>query len=579
MTAPPPSVAFAAVLVDELARAGVTDACLAPGSRSAPVAMALHRDDRIRLHVRHDERSASFLALGIAKATRRPVAVVCTSGSAVANLHPAVVEADTARVPLLLLTADRPEELRGTGANQTIDQVRIFGAAVRWYCEVGAPHDAAAQTAYWRSMASRACASTRGIVGGPVGPVHLNLALREPLVAAPGAEVDPSAGGRTDGGPWTTTGDGRRPPSAGDVAWLTEQIQATERGVIVVGDSDVDPGALQHLAAAAGWPLLAEAHSSARAGDQAIASFDYLLRDPLFAAAHDPDLVVVVGRIGVSRSVLGWLSADVPQVLLDRDGAWLDPGRALRRVITADPDLTAAAVVDDLLERSQSQWLKSWRNADARVSAAVDAVLDAETAPTEPGVARDLVAAVPSGAALVVASSMPVRDLSLVMRPRAGLRVLANRGASGIDGFVSTAMGVATASAGPTFALAGDLSLLHDQNGLLPSPTGRPDIVFVVLNNDGGGIFSFLPQARHPRAFEDLFGTPHGVAFEQLAAAHQIGYRRVERAGDLTDAVLGASSAREVQLVEVRTDRAANLDLHRRLEQAALDALGNGAGA
>ena len=571
MTAPPPSVVLATVLVDELARGGVTDVCLAPGSRSAPLAMALHADDRIRLHVRHDERSAAFLALGMARVSRRPVGVVCTSGSAVANLHPAVVEADAARVPLLLLTADRPPELRGTGANQTIDQLKIFGNSVRWFCEVGAPERG--QEVYWRSAVSRACAQARGTAGGAAGPVHLNLALREPLVPPAGLEVAADAGGRPDGGPWTTTGDGQRPPSSADVAWLAEQIQATERGVIVVGDTDADTAALQRLAGAAGWPLLAEPHSGARYGPHAIATFDYLLRDAPFAAAHDPDLVVVVGRLGVSRTLSTWLSPDVHQVLLDRDGAWLDPGRSLRRVVAADPGLAAAAVVDDLLDRQESEWLRSWRAADDVVCAAIDRVLDEQVHPTEPGVARDLPAALPSGAALVVGSSMPVRDLALFMRPRAGLRILANRGASGIDGFVSTTLGVAALHEGPTFGLCGDLSLLHDQNGLLPAPTGRPDAVLVVVNNDGGGIFSFLPQARFPRGFEALFATPHGVVLEQLAAAHQIGYRQVERAADLEDAVIGAARAGGIQLVEVRTVRAANVDLHRRLEQAALDAL------
>ena len=567
----PPAPQLAAVLVDELARNGVTDACLAPGSRSAPLAMALDADDRIRLHVRHDERSAAFLALGLAKASQRPVAVVCTSGSAVANFHPAVVEADAAGVPLLLLTADRPPELRGTGANQTIDQIKIFGSAVRWFCEVGAPD--AEQAGYWRSVADRACGEARGALSGPPGPVHLNLALREPLVAPAGQQPDPTVGGRPDGGPWTHTGEPRRTPGAQDVAWLAEQIQATERGLLVVGDTGADPRPLQALAAAAGWPLIAEPQSGARSGPNAVSTYDYLLRHPLFGGSHNPDLVVVVGRIGLSRSLLGWLSPDVPQVLLDGYGTWRDPKRTLWRVMTGDPALTATAVRDDLLDREDSEWLGSWRRAEQVVRTAVDEVLDADDVPSEPRSARDLAAAVPAGSTLAVASSMPVRDLDLTMHPRSGLRVLANRGASGIDGFVSTALGIAAADRGPVFALGGDLSVLHDQNGFLPSPTGRPDLVMVVLNNDGGGIFSFLPQARFPRGYETLFGTPHGIDFANLAALHGLGHRRLDSAGDLADRVLAARVAGGIQLVEVRTDRAANLDLHRRIEQAALTAL------
>ena len=567
----PPAPQLAAVLVDELARSGVTDACLAPGSRSAPLAMALYADDRIRLHVRHDERSASFLALGIARATQRPVAVVCTSGSAAANFHPAVVEADAAGVPLLLLTADRPPELRGTGANQTIDQIKLYGAGVRWFCEVGTPDSE--QAVYWRSVADRACGEARGALGGPPGPVHLNLALREPLVPPAGQDLDPAHAGRADGGPWTATGDARRTPAADDVAWLAEQIQATERGLLVVGDVSADPRPLQALAAAAGWPLVAEPQSGARGGPNAISSYDYLLRHPLFAGAHNPDLVVVVGRVGLSRPLLSWLSPDVPQVLVDGHGAWRDPGRTLRRVITADPARAAGAVLDDLLSRDDSPWLASWRRAERVVRDAVDAVLDADDVVSEPRTARDLVAAVPAGAAMVVASSMPIRDLNLTMRPRTGVRVLANRGTSGIDGFVSTAMGVAAAHSGPVFALGGDLSALHDQNGFLPSPTGRPDLVVVVVNNDGGGIFSFLPQARFPRGYETLFGTPHGVDFSDLARLHGLGFSRLRSAGELSDTVLAARARGGVQLVEVRTDRAANVDLHRRLEEAAFSAL------
>ena len=570
----PPSPLLAAVLVDELARAGVTDACLSPGSRSAPLAMALYADDRIRLHVRHDERSAGFLAVGLAKVSQRPVAVVTTSGSATANLHPAVVEADTARVPLLVVTADRPPELRGTGANQTIDQIKMFGSAVRWFCEVGAPDGE--QVQYWRSATSRACGEARGALGGPAGPVHLNVAFREPLVPAAGEVPDGAAGGRGGGEPWTATGDRRPAPTPTELAWLTERIQATERGLLVVGDTDADPRPLRALARAAGWPLLAEPQSGARGGPHAITVYDHLLRDPAFAAASDPDLVVIVGRLGVSKALLARLSPDVPQVLIDRDGAWLDPSRSLRRIVTADPAVTAAAVVEDLLDRPESGWLASWLRAERVVRGALDEVLDAEPVPTEPRTARDLAAVLPAGAALMVASSMPVRDLSMFMAPRDGVRIVANRGASGIDGFVSTAMGVAAAHEGPTFALAGDLSLLHDQNGLLPSPTGRPDIVFVVLNNDGGGIFSFLPQARHPRGYEDLFGTPHGVSLERLAGVYGADYQRLGAADDLADVVLGASATGGIHLVEVRTERAANLDLHRRLEEAALQALAEG---
>ncbi|HWB72778.1 MAG TPA: 2-succinyl-5-enolpyruvyl-6-hydroxy-3-cyclohexene-1-carboxylic-acid synthase [Egibacteraceae bacterium] len=573
MSAPNTGQALATVLVDELARCGLTDACLAPGSRSAPLALAFESHPGVRVHVRIDERSAAFLALGLARGSRRPVAVVSTSGTAAVNLHPAVVEADAARVGLLALTADRPPELRGTGANQTIDQLGLYGSAVRWFADVGVAEARAGAASYWRSLSARAWAQARG-AAGPAGPVHLNLAFREPLVGADGAGFDQPLEGRPDGAPWTACLPGPRPPSDADLAWLTQRVQASPRGLLVAGDLDTDPEPLLELAAVAAWPVLAEPQSGARAGEAAVSTYDLLLRDDAFAAAHRPDLVVTVGRVGLSKALLGRLAPDVTQVLVDRDGAWLDPPRAASRVVVADPSLVADAVAKAIRPREDSAWQRSWRHAEQRVRAAVDALLERDDAPSEVRAARDLAALLPDGSALVVASSLPVRHLNVAMRPRRGLRVLANRGASGIDGFVSTAVGVALAHDGPTFALAGDLSLLHDQNGLLAGPGEAPaDLVVVVLNNDGGGVFSLLPQASLP-AFERLFATPHGVDLAALAAATGCGHRRLERAGDLPAALGAARAARGIQVVEVRTERAATAALLGRLARAASRALG-----
>jgi 2-succinyl-5-enolpyruvyl-6-hydroxy-3-cyclohexene-1-carboxylate synthase len=572
-TAPNPSTALARVLVDELARCGVTDAVLAPGSRSAPLAMALDAEPRIRLHVRLDERSAAFVAIGLGRVTGRPAAVVCTSGSAAANLHPAVVEADRGRVPLLLLTADRPPELRGTGANQTIDQLGLYGAAVRWFCEVGAPEARAGQVPYWRSVAARAVAAARA-TGGPAGPVHLNCAFRDPLVPVGGEPVAGPLEGRPGGAPWTRVEVASRPPSPEQLDVLTALVGAARRGVVVAGGGVEDPAPVAELAAALGWPLLAEPHSGARRGPAAVTAYDHLLRDEGFAAAHVPDLAVVVGRIGLSKALLSWLGPDVRQVLIEPWADWPDPGRAVSTVVAASPGAACRALLAAGVRPSTPPaWLAAWRDADQRVRAAVGAVLDAGEAPSEPRSARDLAAALPAGAALVVASSMPIRDLDQTMGPRGDLAVLANRGASGIDGFCSTAVGVALAHDGPTYALAGDLSLLHDQNGLL---TGEPapDLVVVVVNNDGGGIFSFLPQAGLPDTFERVFGTPHGVDIARVAAAARVGHRLVARADDLLATVDDAARDGGIQLVEVRTDRAANVALHAQLQKSAAAALG-----
>ena len=566
-----PATALATVLVDELARHGLVEACLSPGSRSTPLALALLADDRVRMHVRIDERSASFTALGLAKVTGKPVVVVCTSGTAAANFHPAVLEADAANVPLLVLTADRPPELRATGSNQTIDQIKLYGDAPRWFCEVGVPHPFPNAVASWRSVASRAYAEASGGLGGAPGPVHLNLAFREPLIPGDGGFDEP-LDGRIGSLPWTQVPASGRPPSAEDVDYVAEQVQGAERGLLVVGDAAAG-GALVALAETAGWPILAEPQSGARSGPNAISTYDLLLRDDAFWSDQRPDLVVTVGRIGLSKALLTRLDPDVVQILVDRNGSWYDPRRAVSRIVTDDPAQLAAAVTDEIVGRPSSGWLEAWREAEMRVRVAVDAELDDIEVPSEPRTARDMAHALPDGSLLVVASSMPIRDLNTFAAPRRGLSVLASRGVSGIDGFVSTAVGAAMGVGGRGFALAGDLSLLHDANGLLPVPGGHPSLVMVVVNNDGGGIFSFLPQTAQPDGFETLFGTPHGIDLADFATAHRVGHRRLERAADLAQTLGEAVAAGGLQLVEVRTNRQDNVAVHQRLTAAALGAL------
>lgn len=569
MTAPNPSTALARVLFDELARGGVREVVVAPGSRSTALALAAVEQEGIRVHVSLDERSAGFLALGMGRANRRPAVVVTTSGTAAANLLPAVVEADAARIPLLALTADRPPEDRHTGANQTIDQIRLYGERVRWFCEVGVAEDRVGVDAYWRSTASRAAAAAAGL-SGPPGPVHLNLAFREPTVPSTDdgrSRAEPFRGateGRPAGRPWRESlGDGPL-PSPSDLDRIAGRWSEADRGLLVVGESTVDPEPVHALAERLGWPVLAEALSGVRQG-RAVSSYHHLLGHEAFRRAHRPDLVVRIGRVGASRTLLSLLAGDASQVLVDAHGEGMDPGRSVSEVVVADPSRLLEELMPRLRPGGQGRWRTSWEAADSMVRATVDTVLDGLGRPSEPAAARDVAAAVPVPGTLVVASSMPIRDVDAFMAPRQGLRVLANRGASGIDGFVSTALGVALVD-GPMVALAGDLSMLHDANGFLLAR--RPDCVFVVLNNDGGGIFHFLPQADLPAHFEELFGSPHGRAFERLAAFHDLAYRRVEEPAELRPAVSAAASAGGVWLLEVVTDRVANVDLHRRIDRA-----------
>jgi 2-succinyl-5-enolpyruvyl-6-hydroxy-3-cyclohexene-1-carboxylate synthase len=573
-----PATAFAATLVDELTRCGLTEAVLAPGSRSAPLAIALWERAAkdpgagLRLHVRIDERSASFLALGLAKASRRPVALVCTSGTAAAHFHGAVIEASEAGVPLLVLTADRPPELRGTGANQTIDQVKLYGDAVRWFCEAGVPEARPGMNAYWRSLACRAWAAAAGTAGGFPGPVHLNLALREPLVPGlPDLAGSASAGaggwpepldGRPDGEPWTSFPAAPRNSGVLELPW-------TERGVIICGDGCADPAALLRLAGQAGWPVLAEPSSGARAGPGSLAAYQYLLDSPAFVAAHRPDVIVSAGRPGLSRAQLAYLKPDPPVrhvVVAQGPGHWADPARSATDVaaavrLTAGPGAGTGA--------ADTAWLASWRAADAAAGAAAADILDDGDVLTEPRLARDLAAALPDGALLWAASSLPVRDLDQQMAPRAGLTVLASRGTSGIDGMASAAAGAALAhqraGGGPAAALVGDLAFLHDAPGLFAGPgEPRPDLVLVVANNDGGGIFSLLEQAEYAGPFERVFGTPHGAGLGSLAAAAGLAAVTVERASDLPGALRGGG----IRVVEVRTSREAGAALRRKLREA-----------
>jgi len=592
-----PSTALARVLVDELVRGGVTECVLSPGSRSAPLAFALHAADaagRLRLHVRIDERSAGFLALGLAKASGRPVAVVTTSGTATANLHPAVLEAAHSHVPMIVLTADRPPELRGTGANQTIDQIGLYGGAVRLFVDVGTPEARPGQNAYWRGLTCRALASALGELAGAPGPVHLNLGLREPLVPDGDEDWLEALDGRPGGLPWTmrvqppAPGHGTAAPGAGSAAApvvpgagsaaapvvpgagsaatpaVADDLPA--RTVVVLGDAvPAATAAALDLAEARGWPVIAEPSASAGAGLTLVAAADLVLDAPGFLDGHRPARILVVGRPTLSRAV-GRLVASAPADVVARGGDWSDASRLATRVLPAVPRADGAGKVD-------ASWLPAWQSAGQVVMTVVHELLDAGPDLVEPVMAQEVVAA--AGSLLVVGSSKPVRDLFLA-GSRPGLRVLANRGVAGIDGTVSTAMGAALAHGGPTLALLGDLTFLHDANGLILGPEEpRPDLTVVVVNNDGGAIFGLLEQGGpgHEAAFERVFGTPHRVDLAALCAATRTPHVLASTRNELRTAL---AVVQGVRVVEVRTDRTAAVALDRQLHAAVARALAPG---
>lgn len=536
---------FCATVVDEWVRCGLTDAVVCPGSRSTPLTLALAADERVTLHVHHDERSGSYLALGLAQVTGRPVAVVVTSGTAVVQLHAAVVEADLAGVPLLVCTADRPPELRHVAAPQTVDQERLFGRSTRWYADAGVAEGATAGT--WRSLAARAWAEA---TAAWPGPVQLNLPFREPLVGTPG----PLPAGRGDG-PW------HRRLRAGREAPVLDRSLASARGVVVAGRGTTDPDAVVSLADALGWPLLADPISGCR-GRSAVAAFDSLLRTP-FADRVRPDVVLRVGGLPASKVLGQWLDAcAAEELVVVPEPWWPDPGH------------TGAVFLDEVPVPPEghepvAEWREAWLVADHLAQQAIDDVL-AEHPLSEPGVARHLTRTLPPGAALVSSSSMPVRDVEWFGVARADVRHVANRGANGIDGVVSTAVGVAAAGVRTTL-LIGDVAFLHDSNGLLGLAERDLDLTIVVLDNDGGGIFSFLPQRRQlpPERFERLFGTPHGLDLVAIALAHGVEASPVSTLDELA----WRSGTRTLV---VRTDRDENVALHDKLHVAVADAIVRG---
>ncbi len=562
-------------LVDELARCGLAGACTSPGSRSTPLVLTLARHPDVPTWSHVDERCAAFFALGVAKATRRPAAIACTSGTAAANYLPAIIEAREARVPLIVLTTDRPPELRDLGAGQTIDQVKLYGDAVKWFVEVGT-HPATPDRLRW--MRQLACRAMWTAADGRPGPVHLNLPLREPLVLdeeLPDEEAV-GGGGRPGGRPWVSRSAAPTGAQAA-VDALGPIVAASERGIVVAGRDERGRGsgrAAAAFAAAVGWPILADPLSGARLGPAAIAHWDLLLRHDGFATATLPDVVLRVGDLPTSKPLRAWLAHGEigVQVVIDDEGTWQDPAARvdLRLPLSPGPALTAAAQAG--LATAPPAWLEAWRTADGRAADAISAATGDEL--TEVRVAAELGTILPSSATLVVAASMPIRDVETFFGVRDdGPRVLANRGANGIDGTTSTAFGVAAGSTGPVVLLLGDVTLAHDLGGLLAAHRLRLALTIVLIDNGGGGIFDFLPVASQTDAFEEHIATPTGLDPAHVAQLFGLRHQLVADVPAFRAALNCGLACDGVTLIEVRSDRAANVRLHRRVADAVLSEL------
>lgn len=576
---------WAGLLVEELVRQGVTLFVVAPGSRSAPLAAAAAANPRAHATVHFDERGAAFCALGHARATGRPAALVTTSGTAVANAWPAAVEADADGVPLLLLTADRPPELRETGANQTIRQPGLFGDLVRWRFDCPPPSlDVPAA-----SVLTTAAQAVYRAMRAPRGPVHLNLMFREPLAPEPSEDrprfpdyLNGLSGWLASDAPYTAyAAPARGRPEAPEVSRLRARLLEVERGLVVAGRlQTADEGAAAlRLAGALGWPLLADVGSQTRFAEDGegvrCAAYALALAADAFAAAHRPEAVVYLGGRVTSKRLDRFLASARPDpfVVVRDDPFRFDPDHLVTDRLEADVQaFTAAMRTEGTVRRGDDAWRAVWRAACEAAAGAVQEALAEQGALTEPGVAALVGREIGEGTGLVLAASMPVRDADTFMAlapdaPPKHVIVAANRGASGIDGTVATAAGFARGLGRPATLLIGDLALLHDLNSLALLRDGPP-VVVVVVNNDGGGIFHFLPIAEHEgasRFFEPFFGTPHGLHFEAAARLFGLGYAGPETPAAFASDYRAATASGRSSVIEVRTDRGANVTFHRDL--------------
>ncbi len=567
LNAPNLNLLAAELLIEELLRCGVDCFCVAPGSRSAPLALAVARRAADKAHVHFDERGAAFFALGHARATGRPAAVITTSGTAVANLLPAVVEASMDGVPLLLLTADRPPELRAAGANQTIEQPGIFGRYIRWQFDLPCPAENFPLTALLTTADQAVFRSQYPLAG----PVHLNCMFREPLgpqrVAYPRrALLKPLARWLASAQPFTRYAAPQAAPAADDVASIAKICAGARRGLVIVGRLLCRPPsvALKKFLQQLGWPVLADIQSQLRGTGLAevITHADLLLLSPKLRKKFQPDVVLHLGGGYVSRRIADFLRDSAPQqhILINPSPARLDPAHQVTCRVVAGVDEFCAALARRLPRQTRSN-LAAWRRAGAAAGKLLAAQSDKLT---EPAIARWLASALPAEHALLLGNSMPIRDANMFA---AVTRVVANRGASGIDGLIATAAGFAAGRGRPVTALIGDLALLHDLNSLALLATGKAPVVLIVINNNGGGIFSFLPVAQSGAAFERFFGTPHNLTFSAAAQQFGLAYAAPKTIAALHDAYRAACARGGPALLELRTTRRQNHADHLALQR------------
>ena len=581
-----PTYVYVGAFVDELQRAGLRNVVICPGSRSTPLAMAFAAQPGMRIWMQVDERSAAYFGLGMAKRLCQPVALLCTSGTAAANFMPAVVEAKLTHVPLLVLTADRPHELRDNGAPQSIDQNRLYGTYVKWFVEVALPEATNVALRYIRTIAVRAAASVQA---NPAGPVHLNFPFREPLTPEPipGQSLPPVAQrdlvawqGRPDNAPFVEVREAPLDvPAATTMGYLMDMVRGARRGLIIVGPNDdlalVEP--IVRLARRLGYPILADPLSQLRCGDHdqvmVLSSYDAFLRIDSFIESAQPELILRFGAMPTSKPLLLYLKryASCPLVIIDGHGGWEEPTQLASELFHANPAALCQALLDqsEEIQPSVSQaWLTTWQDADKLTRQTLQHAVQDFNELFEGRVFTELAGLLPDGTTLYTGNSMPVRDLdTFFWCSEHRIRIMGNRGASGIDGVVSSALG-ASAGAGPnepTVLVLGDLSFFHDLNGLLAARLYQLDLIIVLINNDGGGIFSFLPQAAYPEHFEQLYGTPTGLDFRLAVQMYGGQFQKEESWEQFRKAVSQGLNTGGLHVIEVPTERTSNVKMHRQL--------------
>lgn len=558
--------AYIAAFVAELFSSGITDVVVSPGSRSTPMAMVMAEHPDLKVHIHVDERSAAFFALGIAKATNRPVAILCTSGTAAANYFPAIVEARYSRVPLIVLTADRPHELREVGAPQAIDQIHLYGKHVKWFAEMALPENSDEMIRYARTVCARATAIA---TGAPSGPVHLNFPFREPLIP----KLDENLFQLTERPKgYVKVHNGELTISDEYFKEMAEKLMGKERGIIVCGNlEDTNfADAVTKLSTSLNYPILADPLSQLRSGehshDNIIETYDTFLRNEDAKAFLKPEVVIRFGAMPISKALTIFLKEnhEAEQYVIDGGGGWRDPASLSTEMVFCNETLFCEKLLSFNESKVSSSFIEEWRKVNELTKSNMTQIRDI-TELSEGRLFYQLADLLPEGSTLFVGNSMPIRDLDSFFHTNGkSIKIMANRGANGIDGTVSTALGAAL-YADSLYLVLGDLTFFHDLNGLIAAKLYNIDIHIILVNNNGGGIFSFLPQSEHPKNFELLFGTPLNIEFEHAVRMFNGNFSKIQNWDQFELEMKKSVHQSGINVYEVATNREKNRDEHREI--------------